>query len=373
MRYISLAALLLLGTVQASKTVTIGSTLAECKAIASKFKNTCSEAPDSSASWSDFDSETISCTQSTCPDSTTAGSPTQSCSWSRKLCVSCYESGSDVYIQVQTNGLPDHCYSTPNTVYSWTFDFTVKYNVDISSESASSTFSSQSTFDTAVCTVSKDSSVPSWADYALSSDSDSMTTAFGVALNGVVILASSSTNNIDPFYPNSWSGMVELADEYVDGCLGHPNGPGVYHYHILSPCIIDSSSVSATSSCTSIDACSSDVASYTLDFYADYNYETVLGIGRDGHLLLGPYDHSGDQFDCTEFDQCGGTYSNDGSYVYIFNNVYPYVNNCWGPGEDLVYEASCTTNTCSDYDSNSVFISAFSAFMVLAASFALLF
>jgi len=141
MRSLSLAALLLLGTVNASGGITIGSTLTECKAIASKFKNTCTEAPDSAASWTDFTGETVgSCTQETCPDSATAGSPTQSCSWTRKLCVSCYESGSDVYIRVQTNGLPDHCYTTPSTVYSWTFDFSVKFNVDISGEDASSTF-----------------------------------------------------------------------------------------------------------------------------------------------------------------------------------------------------------------------------------------
>jgi hypothetical protein len=77
----------------------------------------------------------------------------------------------------------------------------VKYNVDVSGESASSTFTDQDDFDTAVCTVSKDSSVPSWADYALETDSTSLATAVGIALNGVVILASSSTNNIDPFYP----------------------------------------------------------------------------------------------------------------------------------------------------------------------------
>jgi len=224
-----------------------------------------------------------------------------------------------------------------------------------------------------VCTVSKDSTVPSWADFALETDSASLTTAVGVSLNGVVILASSSTNNIDPFYPNSWSGMVELADEYVDGCLGHPNGPGVYHYHILSPCIIDADSVSSTSTCTSLTDCASDVASYTLDYYANYKEETVLGIAKDGHLILGPYDADGSQFDCTTFDQCGGTYSDDGSYVYIFNNVYPYVNDCFGPAEDLVYEASCTTNVCSSYDSSSVFVSAFSAFFVLAASIVLLF
>jgi YHYH protein len=167
--------------------------------------------------------------------------------------------------------------------------------------------------------------------------------------------------------------MVELADEYVDGCLGHPNGPGMYHYHIISPCIIDSSSVDATTPCTNIDSCVSDVKTYALSYYSDYQQETLVGIAKDGHMILGPYDYTGSQFDCTEFDQCGGVYSNDGSYVYIFNNVYPYINNCFGPAEDLVYEASCSSNVCSSYDSSSVFVSAFQALFVMAVSIALFF
>lgn len=376
MRSLALSTALLVGMVSATtKTVTIGSTLAECKAVASMFKNTCSEAPDAAASWTSFTGSSVGpCTQNTCPDSSVAGTPTQSCSWTRKLCVSCYQSGSDVYIRVQTNGLPDHCYSTPATVYSWTFDFSVIYNTDVKSKSASSTFTSQSQFDTAVCSVSKTSNVPAWASYSITSDSASLSTATGVALNGVVILASSSTNNIDPFYPQSWSGMVAMADEYVDGCLGHPNGPGVYHYHILSPCIISAASVAATTPCTSITDCASDVGSYALDYYANYKEEVVLGIAKDGHLILGPYDHTGTQFDCSSFDQCGGVYSNDGSYVYIFNNIFPYISNCFGPANALVYEASCSSNTCSAQgSSSSVFMSAISSLFVLAASMVLLF
>jgi hypothetical protein len=33
-----------------------------------------------------------------------------------------------------------------------------------------------------------------------------MDTVAGVALNGVVILGSSSAENVDPFYPKGWSG-----------------------------------------------------------------------------------------------------------------------------------------------------------------------
>lgn len=68
------------------------------------------------------------------PDSATAtDSTTSSSTWSRKLCVSCYQTGSDVYMRVQTNGLPNHCYSVLNTerVKSMVIDFSVKFNIAV--------------------------------------------------------------------------------------------------------------------------------------------------------------------------------------------------------------------------------------------------
>ena len=64
-----------------------------------------------------------------------------------------------------------------------------------------------------------------------------MDTVSGVALNGVLILGSSSKDSVDPFYPKTWSGSSMAMAELVDACLGHPQIDGIYHYHILSPCI----------------------------------------------------------------------------------------------------------------------------------------
>jgi hypothetical protein len=91
-----------------SQGVAIGKTLASCKLIASQFKNTCAQSPDAAADWTSsslFTGSTISCSNmlaSGCPDSVTATglSTTTTCTWSRKLCVSCYESLNIVYMRV---------------------------------------------------------------------------------------------------------------------------------------------------------------------------------------------------------------------------------------------------------------------------------
>lgn len=115
------AALLLSSSVNG---LSIGTSLASCQNIASQFRNTCSSAPSTPASWSSFTGATVTCTQPTCPD----GAPGPSCTWTRKLCVSCSQVGQQVYIRVQTNGLPDHCYGAPVAVSSHTVDFQVLFN-----------------------------------------------------------------------------------------------------------------------------------------------------------------------------------------------------------------------------------------------------
>ena len=72
--------------------------------------------------------------------------------------------------------------------------------------------------------------------------------------------------------------------------------------------------------------------SYALKSYENYKSEILLGVARDGHMILGPYTEQGVMYDCRHYDQCGGTQSSDGSYVYIFSEKYPYTMNCFGPG-----------------------------------------
>ena len=96
---------------QAAATVP-GNTLAECEAFAATFANTCSST-SSPVTLASHAGATMSCTGSSirCPNASGAADYTSSnpCTWTRKLCVTCSQSGSDVMIKVQGNGLPNHC------------------------------------------------------------------------------------------------------------------------------------------------------------------------------------------------------------------------------------------------------------------------
>lgn len=62
------------------------------------------------------------------------------------------------------------------------------------------------------------------------------------------------------------------------------------------------------------------------------NYGGVLGLARDGHMIVGPYNANGELWACDEHDFCNGTFLADGSYVYVMTTTFPYVVGCWGPG-----------------------------------------
>ena len=54
------------------------------------------------------------------------------CSWTRKLCVSCFEQGGVVKVKVQTNGLPNHCInSTVNNAVANDLEWEVNFNPDM--------------------------------------------------------------------------------------------------------------------------------------------------------------------------------------------------------------------------------------------------
>lgn len=83
-----------------------------CKEVASKFNNTCTDGPASSLSA--LTGAEMTCTDMpTCPG-TQSG---DSCTWTRKLCVSCWEDKhGTVKVRVQSNGFPDHCVYSPKDV-----------------------------------------------------------------------------------------------------------------------------------------------------------------------------------------------------------------------------------------------------------------
>lgn len=344
-----------------SQVKSYSNSLSDCKTIAKLFWNTCTQAPDSAATWyTNFATSYVSCTyMSACPGG--YGSP-YNCNWPRKLCVSCSTNSTDsqVYMRIQTNTLPSHCSVTKGTPPEWVLDWSIKWNPDVSS-SSNVTFASQSAFDNWVCAMEKTNAVPTTSVFSnlnttgYSSTNDVITT--GIAMNGVPIFSSVSGDLVDPYYPQMWSGVKKstVSSEDVDACLGHAGG-GVYHYHNMLNCVANRA-LDTSNNCTATTDCNSDLKSYALSAFSSNKSISVFGVAKDGHLIIGPYDASGNLFDCSGLDACSGTWLDDGSYVYVLTEYFPYTLNCFGPAQANTYNASCSANPCiPGYSSGNVLL-----------------
>ncbi len=105
------------------------------------------------------------------------------------------------------------------------------------------------------------------------------------------------------------AGRDAVAHEVQDGCWGHPQQDGVYHYHSLTPCM----------NFGSLGAGTSPLIGYALDGYGIY------GPFQDGKLVPN-----------TQLDACHGTTSPvqwDGQtvtmYHYVANLAFPYTIGCY--------------------------------------------
>lgn len=168
-------------------------------------------------------------------------------------------------MRVQTNGLPDHCYSVLNTerVKTTVIDYSVKFNI-AAPTSGLKTYASQTAFDNEACLSTKSKfgtasphTLCAYTQTALAGtitpqiSSAMMDTVVGVALNGVLIMSSSSGFH-DPYNPKTWTltsptpsslKTAPATAESVDSCLGRTNSAGNYHYKMLTPCILEAINV----------------------------------------------------------------------------------------------------------------------------------
>ena len=281
-------------------------------------------------------SETVTCTgQQACP--TTVGGTAPNCAWPRKLCVSCLEESNKVYIRIQSNGLPDHCYGGPPAVIQTQYD--VKMVFDGASDLyTTKTFADQDAFDTFACNNARGTAtnIQSASDFTVVT-SDATNSAFlsgiaGWSINGIPIFTGASAEKTDPYYPQEWTDSSNTAVESVDACIGHPQGTGLYHYHMLPPCLVNAANIDTKTVCNSVSACTDDLKGYALSAYTATSKQiTILGIAKDGHKIIGPYDDSGELINCSTLDVCNGM-TLDGSYVYVYTNTFPYTVGCFGPG-----------------------------------------
>lgn len=151
-----------------------------------------------------------------------------------------------------------------------------------------------------------------------------MTTVAGVAVSGGIIFNGLAAGNLD---------AVTEEVETMDKCLSHSSPFGDLHYHSLSPCIKIGSKTEKPALCNSDTDCVDHFNSWsTLGWDNSEDYGGVFGIARDGHVIYGPYNESGELWGCDDHDVCNGFFLADGSYGYASTVTFPYVVGCWGPG-----------------------------------------
>lgn len=117
----------------------------------------------------------------------------------------------------------------------------------------------------------------------------------GVLLTGVALFNAFDAGGRDA---GAW--------EIQDGCQGHPQGSGIYHYHTLSSCI------------------------------KDVGVGTVLGFALDGYPITGPKVGDKNYLTTDDLDDCHGIVSDitlDGKkvkmYHYVMTQDFPYSASCF--------------------------------------------
>eukprot|EP00347_Sterkiella_histriomuscorum_P018009 403347133 len=243
-----------------------------------------------SPSFDQMTNETVTCNKiSRCPNATTSNP--QTCSWDRKLAVSCLEMpNGEAKIRVQTNSLPNHCF---------------RKNI------------------------------------------------VGIAINGVPIYTGSSEYDNDAFFPASYGVNSVPPSLEIDTCLGSIGSSKYYHYYSFSNCIFPSShsTLLTQSLCKNLQDCSSDPMAYSIQFQEDKVQGALpIGIAKDGHMIVGPYKADGLLWQPCDVDLCNGAVV-DGNYVYVSTLFHPYTVGCWGPGATArKFKQQCTQQAkiCSD-------------------------
>ena len=324
----------------------LGRTLADCEATAAKFKNTCdpSAGPIDLASHAGTD---VVCTDDVqaCAGTTTA--PT-TCTWQRKMCVTCEERSGKVYIRLQSNGLPMSCYKSPSQPVAQDNDFEVLFNPPATEMHSPTT---QDEVNAILCEIKIHSNAPAASETTIKGSS-SMNAVTGLSLDGVAYMNQMSIEGVDPFYPSVYGSVTDPSAvvEKVDMCLGHPQASGIYHYHTLSPCVIapDSQPVQP---CNARNGCD-DFATHAISTYANPKELVLIGIAKDGHLMYGPYLADGSTAGDKGLDMCNGATGLadcDDSYAYFATTTFPYLTGCFGSGARPAFTPQCTDNAVSSY------------------------
>ena len=118
-------------------------------------------------------------------------------------------------------------------------------------------------------------------------------------------------NGVPFFNALDAGGRDAVAYELQDGCEGHPQQEGQYHYHSVSDCVLDQ-----------LDSAKGQ--------------SKLIGYALDGFGIYGPRDADGHELTSADLDECHGTTSvvkfngtKQRMYHYVATRDYPYTLGCF--------------------------------------------
>eukprot|EP00347_Sterkiella_histriomuscorum_P010664 403375398 len=336
-----------------------------CKLFANSFANTCDMTTDPNAQPPSSLSQ-VPVNQKTCSN---VSESIQQVILNRRLCVTCslieIDSVPQVFVRVQSNGLPNHCVywggdsNDPDaTGTSAAIDFQVKWNALTPRIPLSYNIETQAQLDHVICEdnewsriIPDDRQFSNIQETMRPGTSTDLSEFVGIALNGVLI--SNGLKGIeyptDPLYPIKYGSFDKPMEAYetFDECLTSiqdSNSLGIHHYHILSPCLISSAwqAKQAISSCADSQTC---LQSYKYYAKSDWSPKRLMPIGlaKDGHPIYGPFNDRGSLWQPCEVDVCNGLFINN-QYAYVSTMFHPYFIGCWGPTNKPTLQQSCSAN-----------------------------
>lgn len=162
-------------------------------------------------------------------------------------------------------------------------------------------------------------------------------------MDNVLIFSGITSTNTD---------AVTANQEQMDLCLLTADSNNALKYHALGPCLFSSSNTSTSQVpllCRDTNECQYFPSYYATQVLSSKPaYETAVGIAKDGHIIVGPYNDEGELWSCEDHDVCNGVYLSDNSYAYAMTFKFPYVVGCWGPAAQQAYpvQTTCSTRAC---------------------------
>eukprot|EP00347_Sterkiella_histriomuscorum_P010578 403375740 len=287
------------------------------------------------------------------------------CTFQRQLCVTCELVSTyvnqdfirkDIYVRVQTNNMPNHCYYHETAPQPQMIDFKVKWNSVKDASTLNTDIDRQIEVDFRLCRTETflEEMIPKSAKFIAIQGQDLLEKATGIALNGVLIYTSIQRETLQDPLSVVYQKVTKLSE--ADQCLGYidydnTSNPA-YYYQSIPVCgsvTTNQDILRIGKKCKDFTQCWQNPVSYAFQNSLTANEFEVMGLIKDGNILYGLFEALFDENfsiseeDPNQLDVCNGIFIGT-QYAYAMTSYYPYQPGCFGPGNIKKITPKCTSN-----------------------------